>query len=127
MLVTSIFSFSHDDFYTSQNKLQFFGNISFVSFVACKCFQILKFCCLVKCQVRSNMTDNDFFFLKKTFQVFILQPKFKVFCLLSKYVENYLPLWNKLPFRLLTPSLSLWSNIFQIETNTRKSLARSQQ
>ena len=36
MLVTSIFSFSQNVFYPSQNKFQFFNHIYFV---VCKCFQ----------------------------------------------------------------------------------------
>ena len=36
MLVTSIFSFSHNVFYPSLNKFQFF---SYIYFVVCKCFQ----------------------------------------------------------------------------------------
>ena len=36
MLVTSIFSFSHNVFYPSQNKLQLFN---YIYFVVCKCFQ----------------------------------------------------------------------------------------
>ena len=36
MLVTSIFSFSHNVFYPTQNKFQFFSHIYFV---VCKCFQ----------------------------------------------------------------------------------------
>ena len=37
MLVTSIFSFSHNDFFSSQNKFQ---HLSYFSFVICKCFQL---------------------------------------------------------------------------------------
>ena len=36
MLVTSIFSFSNNVFYPSENKFQFFSHIWFV---VCKCFQ----------------------------------------------------------------------------------------
>ena len=36
MLVTSIFSFSYDVFYPSQNKIQFLNQ---VYFFICKCFQ----------------------------------------------------------------------------------------
>ena len=36
MLVTSIFSFSHNVFYLSQNEFQFFSHIKFS---VCKCFQ----------------------------------------------------------------------------------------
>ena len=36
MLVTSIFSFSHNIYYPSQNKLPY---LSYIYLVVCKCFQ----------------------------------------------------------------------------------------
>ena len=37
ILLTSIFSFSHDDFHPIKKRIQHFSNIKFV---VCKCFQI---------------------------------------------------------------------------------------
>ena len=78
MLETSIFSFSHNVFYPSENKFQIFNDINFCRLQLLSIYTILEFCRLVKSL--EVVLQRIFFFYQIVFRNKCFQMRFDESC-----------------------------------------------